>query len=406
MPATLPISRPEQAYAANENDAERAFPLQELEPTSSIMNHGSPGQVPRDAVQNSEGPTIGNETRTSTATESHGTSQGDAGHASSTASTWRDSPLFGLFRRNPFSRRTSEDAWNKDGRYDKLKYEKVSDHPRGIGQLAMFMNSDKTFAVNRMFGQLSARMLLLKQVELTIMEEKLHKLDHADAADPTLKGRLVGAENYIGWTSEQQDLIACIQPKLYEYHKCLWQDMKFRSRGRAPTRNHSGLFDWMWNNKPIIEDKFSFIYHADDFVSPIDYSKKRNLIEDWIESFLDRWPNFPIMSFLQTKTERDNSEDEQVDYYSPSRLSLLAKTLLVVAVVTVLHTPVFLLFLVEMSRMAMAWTSLVFVTAFCITISAVTDRIQEVFLASTGYFAVLVVFLSNVNQGAFCAKAA
>jgi hypothetical protein len=49
--------------------------------------------------------------------------------------------------------------------------------PEGLPQLASFMNSNDSFAVYRRFGQLSARVLIQLEIDLTELEKKLYDLD-------------------------------------------------------------------------------------------------------------------------------------------------------------------------------------------------------------------------------------
>jgi hypothetical protein len=93
----------------------------------------------------------------------------------------------------------------------------VETHPEGLPQLASFLNSNDNFAVYRRFGQLSARLLIQLEIDLTELEKKLYELDDKDASDTILKHRLRGHEDYPGWTSAQRDLQSEIHKKLLEY---------------------------------------------------------------------------------------------------------------------------------------------------------------------------------------------
>lgn len=103
-----------------------------------------------------------------------------------------------------------------------------------------------------------------------------------------------------------------------------------------------------------------------------------------------------------------------VDYYSKDRLALFAILLQVCLVAVLFLVPVFLLFLVPMSRAVMAVTASTFLLAFTVTISLWTGaKVQEVFfgtaayvpscsrttrLTSNRYAAVIIMFLGNINQ--------
>jgi hypothetical protein len=85
-----------------------------------------------------------------------------------------------------------------------------------------------------------------------------------------------------------------------------------------------------------------------------------------------------LQKFLRTETERKKTDDKHVDIYSPLRLSILAKTIAVLFGVGSLLIPVFLLFLVHMSREWMATVALGFVLVFSVMMSAMTGaRLQD-----------------------------
>jgi len=93
----------------------------------------------------------------------------------------------------------------------------VEDFPEGYPQLAAIIQSDNTFASFRQFGRLSTRILLQLQNELTEIESQVDQLDASDAQDETMKYRVRGSENYVGWDTVQQDLVKRARIKWHEY---------------------------------------------------------------------------------------------------------------------------------------------------------------------------------------------
>jgi hypothetical protein len=55
----------------------------------------------------------------------------------------------------------------------------------GYPKLAAFLDSDENFMLYRRFGYLQSRLLLEKQDELRVLEEKLDKMDEHDFDDDT-----------------------------------------------------------------------------------------------------------------------------------------------------------------------------------------------------------------------------
>ncbi|PMD60231.1 uncharacterized protein K444DRAFT_722306 [Hyaloscypha bicolor E] len=290
-----------------------------------------------------------------------------------------------LLKLTPSSRPNPEEVQelNKSRGFDKLNYEKVDDYPEGYPQLAAFANSCDTFASVRRFGRLSYRLLAHLQNDLIDMEKVLDKLDKKDAADNTMEKRLRGYENYNGWDDEQRKL-----------------DAGLRALGKCPPRNAKALFTWVWDEKPLAigAGKSDFIFYPDDLVSLAGQSQHDRPFENLVESFLDSYPLPWIKRFLQHDTEtRRKTDNEFVHLYSADRLKIVAN-ILEVSVIVILLIPVFLLFLVPMSKPIIATIASLYVTLFSVVVSSLTGaKVQVVFFGSIAY-AVIIMFLGNLNS--------
>ncbi len=84
----------------------------------------------------------------------------------------------------------------------------------------------------------------------------------------------------------------------------LLQDSQVRALGQPPARHHLGLFNYVWGYKPVAEGKDDFIFHVEDFVSVAKHSEKGTRLGDFIESYLDRWPN----SRLKVRLNADHNK--------------------------------------------------------------------------------------------------
>lgn len=86
---------------------------------------------------------------------------------------------------------------------------------------------------------------------------------------------------------------------------------------------------------------------------------------------------------MQGQKERSKTEDQYVTHWSASRVYWLANTVTVSLAAGILFVPVYLLFLIPMSRAMMVGVSSVSVVAFAILLSVITDaKMQEVFIGS------------------------
>jgi hypothetical protein len=298
----------------------------------------------------------------------------------------------------------------------------VDDYPEGYPQLAAFANSCDTFANVRRFGRLSYRLLAHLQNDLIEMEKVLDKLDKKDAADKTMKKRLRGYENYNGWDDEQRKLVSKISTTYSQYGTLypsrseegkltllpadiVLKDAGLRALGKCPPRNAKALFTWVWDEKPlaIAAGKSDFIFYPDDLVSLAGQSQHDRPFENFVESFLDSYPLswIKVRVLLDVKTwnesrtnttkrfllhdteTRRKTDDEFVHLYSVDKLKIAANILEVSVAVILLLIPVFLLFLVPMSKPMMATIASLFVLLFSVVVSSLTGaKVQEVFFGS------------------------
>ena len=80
---------------------------------------------------------------------------------------------------------------------------------------------------------------------------------------------------------------------------------------------------------------------------------------------------------------RQKTDDKFVLFYSADRLKIVANILEVSVAVIMLLIPVYLLFLVEMSKPMMAAVASIFVCLFTVVVSSVTGaKVQEVLFGS------------------------
>ena len=87
---------------------------------------------------------------------------------------------------------------------------------------------------------------------------------------------------------------------------------------------------------------------------------------------------------------RRKTDDEAVHLYSHAKLKILANILEVSMAVIILLIPVFLLFLIPMSKPIMATVTALFVILFSVVVASVTGtKVQEVFFGSA---ALVLVF--------------
>jgi hypothetical protein len=90
--------------------------------------------------------------------------------------------------------------------------------------------------------------------------------------------------------------------------------------------------------------------------------------------------------FLRDKKQIHGAHDQEVYFFSGTRIALVANLIGVCIAVTTLLIPVFLLYLTEMSRKMISVMVLVFVVAFATFMSLFTGAgIESVFVGTCTY---------------------
>ncbi len=90
-----------------------------------------------------------------------------------------------------------------------------------------------------------------------------------------------------------------------------------------------------------------------------------------------------LKTILKEKEEMKPTADPRITKFSSTRMGGLGRALLVSTIMGILITPVFLLFLLPMSRLLMAVTSTGFIFIFAWIMCAVTEgRVYEVFVGT------------------------
>ncbi|KAE8441481.1 hypothetical protein EG329_004905 [Mollisiaceae sp. DMI_Dod_QoI] len=377
-------------YAEDHNSGELGDPSLRMNPQPEIRNRGAGWR---------HGPTEGNNLSPPTGNISSEAAQviDQTGRPrpNTTQSSSRLTPQSATLHQT----RTEYLLADRNHGFDRLIPKNINEYPTGLPRLAGFINSSDHNAVFRRFGRISARLLVQLEIDLTDLERELDNLDKKDASSPLVEPRLRGFERFPEDDGSQREVLEKIHKKICEYFEVLLYESQVRALEKAPPRHHLGLFTWMRNRKPLGDERDDFIFHLEDFVSVAKQSEKGTRIADLLESFVTWCPN-PITKYiLQTERERSKVEDDYVDQYSVKRVSIFNRVIAVFLAICILLIPVMLLFLVEMSKQAMAWIVFVFVLAFCCMVTVTTEaKVQDIFISTAAYAAVLVTFLGNLNH--------
>jgi hypothetical protein len=185
---------------------------------------------------------------------------------------------------------------------------------------------------------------------------------------------------------------------------------------QTPPRDHDSVFKWLWKWQPLDSPEFAWINHPEDFVSLV--PPRRNGFENFILRHLDNWPrsalrvllSSPVQISKQTlitcsqslftpTAQLHQTQDAEVAFYSVSRITTIARLLVVFFAVLVLFIPVILFLLTSMNRGCMAVVVLAFCFIFSVMMGLLTPAAdKEIFVGVATYCAVLVTFLGNLQR--------
>jgi hypothetical protein len=111
--------------------------------------------------------------------------------------------------------------------------------------------------------------LLNHQSSLTQFEEQLAELDKADGENE--ENQLLPCSIEMDRSSTgnplRVQLLQKIEKEMTEYDALLLREHSISAIKSASRRSHKSLFDWIYNEQPLVPNELAFIYHRDDFLA-------------------------------------------------------------------------------------------------------------------------------------------
>ena len=143
----------------------------------------------------------------------------------------------------------------------------VEDRPRGYPRLAAFIDSDVDGRIYRRFGYLRNYLLLHRQDEISMLEEEMNALDkeHENADPYRLCSRRYDEED--PQKMQRKELMSRLNEMLKEYDELLLREHAIMSIKQPSDKTHRSYFDYVWNEKPLCQAEYQFIFHKDDFIA-------------------------------------------------------------------------------------------------------------------------------------------
>lgn len=144
------------------------------------------------------------------------------------------------------------------------------------------MNSDINTRLYRRFGLVRNRLLLCKQDRIAELDHKLRSVDKFDEREHPEKlwSRRHGQDSKDD--SQRLQVFEQLESELKEYDALLLREHAIASIPSPTRRNHRTIFDWVYNNKPVVREEYQYLYEDEDF------ALLGNQQDDWLRSVQER----------------------------------------------------------------------------------------------------------------------
>ncbi|KAI1127945.1 hypothetical protein F5Y10DRAFT_292493 [Nemania abortiva] len=169
-----------------------------------------------------------------------------------------------------------------------VKARKIEDYNPGYPRFSALISAHGPYFLSRRFDKLRARLLLLKQDRLSMLEEELEGVDREEAS-PIFLGKSRCDRN-----EKRKSLLSKIESGLADYDQFAERTYRVLSRNPAEPRDVESLQNWLHNTGCLAREETAYLTHHEELVSlapPGDNAMVR--LEAWVEGkIMLLWPSF------------------------------------------------------------------------------------------------------------------
>ncbi|KAG5657466.1 hypothetical protein KAF25_006030 [Fusarium avenaceum] len=158
---------------------------------------------------------------------------------------------------------------------------KIEDFRPGYPRFTSLVSSHNPFFLFRRFSRLRARLLLIKQDKISVLEKKLDEIDEFEKA-PIFLGKCRMDRNL-----DRLTVLSDIETGLAEFDDLVERTGRTLSFGPAEPRDTQSLRNWLDGNRCIARDEAAYLLYERDLfsLSPI-VDNAATRLENWIEDRL------------------------------------------------------------------------------------------------------------------------
>ncbi|KAH9880615.1 hypothetical protein IAQ61_000909 [Plenodomus lingam] len=267
------------------------------------------------------------------------------------------------------------------------KTKQIEDFRLGYPRFSALISAHNSFQICRSFRQLRTRLLLIKQLKLSDLEEQLIKLDNEEQ-----RGSILASNRQDNNLSRKQ-VIVDIDQALADYDQLIERNHQILALDPAEDRDVSSIRNWLNANGCMARDEVKYLDHTSDLTSVVaSHDATMLTFEAWLERTLLR-----LWKGLRHRSMFDVSRDPTVHISSNSAFRIATRTLTGSVIVSLLLIPIFICNTVQRTKVRLGVVAVAAILFVAILCGLTRAKPIELFVAGATYTTVLVVFVSGVT---------
>ncbi|KAK5055384.1 hypothetical protein LTR84_013134 [Exophiala bonariae] len=211
-----------------------------------------------------------------------------------------------------------------------FKVRKIKDEPHGWPKLSAVIDSDTNFMIYRRFGWTRTRLLTYHQDVVREMEDMLGKLDRNDFADERYNGAICWrAGDDARDPSPRKALLENLTKHLQIYDDLLLRSHKIYLLDSPSAHNRESVANAIFNDAQFAEEDASYIEQVDDLVT-FCAEKEATWVHRIAQFFFKetgrRLPRYLFRSKIHTMKTEGVLETDLIDLFSKTAHEVFAAT--------------------------------------------------------------------------------
>ncbi|KAI0595954.1 hypothetical protein F4775DRAFT_594752 [Biscogniauxia sp. FL1348] len=206
----------------------------------------------------------------------------------------------------------------------------IEDYRPGYPRYSALVAAHNSFFICRRFNKLRARLLLVKQDRLAVLEEQLESIDSAEEC-PLFLGSRRDDTNV-----ERGEILHNIDRALADYDEFLHRNNRVLGLPGPNPRDVQSLQNWLNGTSCLSWAECEYLQKHDDLVgvAPANPDSAATRLEAWAEDVLIRH-----FGGIHKEIKRNLSRDRRVFIFSDATVKRIAKTAVLLLLVGVLAAP-------------------------------------------------------------------